>query len=562
MNHVSPTKQFMRLIGIQLNQRYGLTAMRIGFREDKAKTIRNALIVLVGIIAIGSLVFMYAWLAAKLYEAFAFMHMESVMLSIAMLVSMVLVLVLGLFYLIGTLYFAKDTEFLLTLPIPSRTVYLTRFLQVLMGELLTAAITLLPILVLYGIKSEATAMYYVRAALVLLLSPCIPLSISAVLSLFLMRGVAMSRHRDLLTIVGAVLLMIGSMVVQMRLSTAMPEVMDQSAMLLFLQDHANLLTRVSSLFPPSGWAAKGLLGDGMQLLLFAIVSLAALLLVGVLSQHMYQRAATAQLESGQQNTRVRMNQRAFKQKSSLYALFLREWRLVLRSPIYVLNGLAMIVMGPLLLFMPRLMGNMPTSPGDISLNDMMAQLSSLSFLPFAIGCAISLLGMMNIAAFTSVSREGKCFYMLRMQPISPRRQALAKFLFGYSVLFLAALIMAGIASYTFSLSLLDTAYVLLLPMCLGIAPLALGMMPDFIRPKLSWNSETEAIKQNMNGVLGMVIGLLYCALLAIGGYFLSKLGISFELLQVLVIGASILLGGASIYALFAISRHIFVKIEG
>ena len=50
---------------------------------------------------------------------------------------------------------------------------------------------------------------------------------------------------------------------------------------------------------------------------------------------------------------------------------------------------------------------------------------------------------------------------------------------------------------------------------LGSVPMvALSLLLDVLHPKLVWNSEQEAMKQNLNGVLGMLLSVLVMAVLA------------------------------------------------
>ena len=41
----------------------------------------------------------------------------------------------------------------------------------------------------------------------------------------------------------------------------------------------------------------------------------------------------------------------------------------------------------------------------------------------------------------------------------------------------------------------------------GISTAALGMLVDAVRPKLVWQNEAEAVKQNINGFFGMLLNL-------------------------------------------------------
>ena len=78
------------------------------------------------------------------------------------------------------------------------------------------------------------------------------------------------------------------------------------------------------------------------------------------------------------------------------------------------------------------------------------------------------------------------------------------------------------------------------------------MMIDIARPKLKWSSEAEAMKQNVNGVLGMlatvILGAGYVALSLLFSS-IAHIAVSFVLtlaaLSVTAVGSVILLGIAA-----------------
>ena len=109
----------------------------------------------------------------------------------------------------------------------------------------------------------------------------------------------------------------------------------------------------------------------------------------------------------------------------------------------------------------------------------------------------------------------------------------------------------GVATAAFALSLLISA-----------APLSLSMLPDILRPKLNWNSETEAIKQNINGVMCMLIGWAYLGIIGFGCYLAIRAGIDLTLLLVLVLIVSACLGAVGVNLLLSSARRSFRAIEG
>lgn len=556
--------QFWRLLRLQLDQRFGLASLRTSLRERRAKTLGRFLLGVLVFAALGSMVALYVYLLSMITPLFLQLGIGNILLGLAVLISSLLTFFMGMVYLIGTLFFARDIEFLAALPIPQRTVFAAKFAQVLVSEIGTGALVLLPALIVYGIQAEMGAWYWVTAALATLTAPCVPLALSALLSLVLMRLSALWRRRDLLVTLGSLLLLTAILAGQGFLTSTMSEDIGPAEVLLFLRDSSALLARVCAAYPPAQWAVEGMHGQAAMMALFLAVSLAAVAMVFVVSGRMYYAGAQAQRETAAAVGKARRRRGGPRAGGPMRALFVREWRTALRSPVYALNGLLVVVLGPLLLAITRFTGGAVSISGmDDAVN--LFSLLNESMHPFLLSLLVAavllFISCINTAGSTTVSREGPMFFFLRTIPVSPARQAAAKFLFAYSVLALTSLLMTLVSVFVLQLPAMATLLGLALALVCGVAPIALSMLPDFLRPKLAWNSETEAIKQNMCAVLAMFIGWGYLALLGVGCYFALR-ALEPQWVCALAALSCALLGVISLYLLCRAARRSWRRIEG
>lgn len=552
---------YLRLLKLQLNQRFGFSAIRAGFRDEPKKMIGKMAIFITAMIGILSIVVMYAWLLYQIIPSFQEAGLEGLVLGLALLVSMVLVFFMGLIYLIGMLFFAKDTEFLFSLPIPQRTVFASKFSMVLFGEIGTGAVMLLPAFVIFGILTKVEFMFWLRMIPVVLLAPCIPLGISGILALLLMRFNALWRRRDLLTIIGSLLLLVVMMAGQMYLQTSFQNGMTSGEMTSMLLDQSKLLTQIVSAFPPSGWAAEGLLHGGNQLLLFCGTSVFVLFIVLLLSNRLYQYGAIAQTETLRKNRTVHITGQTMKQKGVLHTLILREWRLIIRSPVYALNGLMVILMGPLMIILVFLTNG--ATQGDLApFLDMFQNTIDTRITMLLIVALFMVIASLNTAVSTSISREGKLFYLLRVIPVSAEKQILAKFLLGFFVSVVVVILMAATFYLLIGMPIMLLLSAIVLGLIANIVPIALSMMADVIKPKLNWNSETEAIKQNMNAIIAMIVDWLYAAALIFGTYQLINAGLDLTLVIGIDVAFCVLAGCVALVVLCRLAKRSFIRIEG
>ncbi|HSL86829.1 MAG TPA: hypothetical protein VK861_07825, partial [Bacteroidales bacterium] len=123
-----------------------------------------------------------------------------------------------------------------------------------------------------------------------------------------------------------------------------------------------------------------------------------------------------------------------------------------------------------------------------------------------------LLGSINIISSTAISREGKNFYFVKYIPVSYATQIYAKILSSFYVEAMALVILYGIMIYLFQV---DVLFILLSLILVALASLLvnqIGMLFDIFWPKLNWDTEQKAVKQNFNSVIHMLLGFGLTAL--------------------------------------------------
>src|SRR5690606_8538288 len=98
----------------------------------------------------------------------------------------------------GQLYVARDVELLFTLPIPTRSIFLVKYLQTLIvGNLLTIPLILIPLLGL-GIGAGAHLLYYPAVVLVVFVVVAGAVAISYLMMLTLVRFLPRKRLNEII----------------------------------------------------------------------------------------------------------------------------------------------------------------------------------------------------------------------------------------------------------------------------------------------------------------------------------------------------------------------------
>ena len=518
--------KFISLLRLQVNARYGLSNALYNIKNDKKALWKSIGMGLIILIALAEVIGIYTFMMFQLYKSALIINTPQVVLTMAAVVSGIIVLIFGVFYILSTVFLAKDTELLASLPISQGNIFLSKFILVLLGEYPFAFFLMMPPVIIYGIGQKMGAIYYILAVICTLFIPLVPLVVSALLSLILMNIVSRSRHRDMITIIGSIILLVGIVLGQNYFLSRVPE-NQQEFLTGLLQSSNAIIEFMGRAFPPAIWITKILSGTVPEALInlvyLILISAAAFGLVYLLASFIYQRGATAQFETGISTGKTKLS---YKSSSQILTIFKIEWLTLLRTPIYALNSLVMVFMAPLMMMLPMFGGNLANDP-DIQFVYQLIENSELtSALVLIVAGLITLFALINPAVSSTFSREGKNYWILKNIPVKPEVQVYGKLLAGYSISFIAAILSASMAMLSFKISMVSTIMIVVLSTAALIPISAVGIYIDLIRPKLVWNNPQEAIKQNLNVVIAMLLGFVLVTIFGFIGYFLVVAGLS------------------------------------
>lgn len=557
-------KMFLTLLKTNLNLNFGISALRYRFRKEPRKIFETLLIIVAVLLGFGSLIGLYSFIMSQLFFAGLSLHQPEIILTIGFLSAQFIILIFGIFYILGAFYFGKDLTMLI--PLKPYQVLGSKFAVVMVNEYLTALPLLLPPILFYGIGTSQGFFYWLEALALILVSPAIPLTIASLFVLLLMRFVNLRKRKDLLTIVGGFFGLLLSLGINFWIQNLQNGNIAQDLEGLL---KSNLTQIIGQSFPPSIWATLALAHQNMNgfayLMLFLLVSALLLIVMLWLGNKVFYKSVL----SGQEVTRKRKvlslddEHKQFNSVASpMMAIIKREWRLLLRTPIYVLNGLSGVIIGPFILIL--LFFTQGTGNNSYSTQQLITLVNAPEFMTAGTLGALGIVlftASMNLVASTSLSREGQTFWVSKMIPVPPRVQITAKLLQAYSVALMSILVTVIMLAVFFKFTLLRVLIVLALGL-LGSVPLtALNLAIDVLRPKLVWTNPQEAMKRNLNGLLGMLISIVTLLLLGAGIVFLLVIKTPDSIVYGLIALVLLLLSIPSLLGLFAAADKTYKRIE-
>jgi len=272
------------------------------------------------------------------------------------------------------------------------------------------------------------------------------------------------------------------------------------------------------------------------------------------------------LLAGQEATRKRkninaedINRRYSKAASPVKAICRREWKLILRTPAYLVNGLSGVIIAPLVVIIMLFargqneqMQMLVSLMQDQSIK-LQVRLGVLAFVLFFSG--------VNVIASTSFSREGQTFWISKLMPVSPKEQVLGKLRHSMEVSFIGMAVMLPVLIFLFKMDIASVAIILIISIIAAVPIQALSLLIDMNRPKLVWTNPQEAIKQNFNGLIASLINFLVIGILAVISVLLIKIKAPAWAVYLILAAVSSAMAVGSVAWLLSAAENSYKKIE-
>lgn len=463
--------------------------LRFRHRLKKDRLNVDTMVFLMIVTSIGGLLMsFYTRSIGNLYRYFQDMGMEPLFGGAVFWMFNVFLLLVGSFFILHLFCFSRDSIGLFYLPLRSEVLLFSKLLVAILLGYVLAFLLLVPPFILYALDHFSAGLL-AAAFVLILLSPIMPLTVLGGIALLALKWSAVwKKNPGWMAAAGYLLLLAftGGMTGRL-LGGATPE--NGLALLSRLEAHHY----------------------GLMFLLYFGLSGAALYLFWHMGRRLFPDGLTLFVQEGR--TKPAKNpQRIFAKRHPLLSCFYKEWRLFFREPIYVLNGMFGVVLPPFLL---PLAFRFSASGSELEGIRRMVIQERFSFMATVLALAIVVITSgFNVVASSSVSREGSHFWLCRLIPLPYEKQILTKAAFATVASGIGLLLNCFIFMLYFGYRLHQILIVGIIGLLFCLAWSALGILIDVLHPKLDWVNRSEAVKQNINVILAillnaLVIGLYY-----------------------------------------------------
>ena len=435
------------------------------------------------------------------------LQQEGLVLSLLFIALSSVTFFMSIFLVPAVYYFSKDSETLLTLPLKPEEIVLSKFCLSVVYEYLTTFLLAIPVLVAYIQVMNPDVFFYVKVLIILLLSPVVPLAFGAIIIMVIMAFVPFFKNRDLFNYASGFLAL--AFAIGINVVVGGTANLSQEKLLAMLTEGNNsLLAIFKFMFPNLPFAIQSLVdGSWLSFILFLVITALVVFVFLTISKIVYFIGIIGVNETaaGRKQLNFKAYQKETSTKGAMMSYFLKEMRLMIRTPIYLLNNIATAFILPIIFLVS--IGSSVNGEEEFS-----AFIKSIdwtnpdlllivSFAGLALGLMMSTL---NLITPTALSREGSNIFFMKYIPMSYVKQIQAKIMSGLVVSLVGILFSIIVAVILLRMHPIVIILILVMSIQGMIFMNYLGMIVDLIRPKLVWEQEAAAVKQNLNAAFTMI----------------------------------------------------------
>ena len=401
----------------------------------------------------------------------------------------------GVFSTYSGLYLPKDNDLLLSMPIPVRTIIMSRLVNVYLLGVMYSGVAMLPTLIVWWVIAGATLLRAVCGLILFLIVTLAVLMLSCLLGWLVAKISLKLKNKSFIVVLISLLFIGGYYVIYFKAQVWIRELVANAAVYgASIKDKAYPLYLFGSIGE----------GDLLATAIFAGVTLVLLALTMLLLSKNFIKLATA---SGGGKKAVYVEKK-LKQRSAFGALLMKEFVRFTSSPNYMLNcGLGVLLLpiaGVFLLIkgaeITALLDTaMPAIPGIGA---------------FAVCVVMMLAATMIDTAAPSVSLEGKSVWIPQTLPVEAKSVLMAKMLMQLLLTGAPMLFTSVCAAIAVEGSVADKITVCVFPLIFTLFASLFGAFAGTKNPILEWTTDIVPIKQGGAVMLALFGGWGFVAVFA------------------------------------------------
>lgn len=518
-------KVFFKLVKIYLASVFSFKNLKAQIQKQKKKkgeTItKNSKAKIIGIvflfiIVFAEFLFFFGMYAYGLYSYAKSVHNLKLLFEVSAAVVSVISLLFGFLVTASTYYIGEIEEQFLSMPIKHRTLFSAKFTANTINSILTSLAFFGVLMVIFGINETPHFLFYVWGVLCSIVIPLPVIAFCYFFNILLMRFTRFFKNKNIIMGISSAIGIILSLAFNYFIQS-MPNENSFNALTEKIASGAAGFEQYGMYYPPIKLLGKILtepnsLSTVLYLILLLAVCITLPALVIFFMSKMYRDSLIGfgekkikKLGSKEVSGYIKKN---IKTLPPLAAYVKREFVMMNRTPIYLLNGPFTMIFLPVLFIVIFIAkgGNFNSLPPFIL--DFMN--GNAGFV--VAGLIAGILGSMSNVADTALSRDAKFIPAIKSLPINVQMYMYAKLIHAMIFAVFAIIIGVGFAAFIFKFSLINIIFASLTALVFSGLLNLLALFFDTAHPKLHWDNPVAAMKQNTNLVFVMLFNFIILGL--------------------------------------------------
>ena len=388
----------------------------------------------------------------------------------------------------SVLFDFKDFDLLMSLPISRNMVLASKIVSLYVVNLLYTVVIMIPGYLAYirFVNLPHDWLFFILLPTI----PVIPILISSIIGIIITWITSLFSNKNIGSYVSNILLITVVLLLYFSIYNV-----DTSQI---VNNGINLVNSLSHYYPLTSVFVNLLESiDLVNLLIYYISPIILTAIFIVIINLGYTKLRTRLLK---QNVKSNYRIKVYNSKSPVVSLYKKELKKYFSSSLYVINTafgciIVFILIIAILIFKDNAINYFNNITG---LSD---TLKTNMFM------VLSLLSVLSCTTNSSMSLEGKNFWILKMLPVSTDKIFLSKILVNLTILVPTIIVGSTFFGIYLHLSLVEFIFMYLTPLVYAIFASCTGLLLNLIFPVFDYENEVKVIKQSMAVFLSIVIGL-------------------------------------------------------
>ena len=471
------------------------------------------------------------FLGYNLLDGLIAIHQETIFVGMILFMIFGLGIIQTIFSSINILYFTKDSEYLLPLPLKPYQIILARTNVMLIAEyVIIFLIGFIP-LVMYGILTGAGIVYYLTMILAVILVPILPVLLISMLVMFIMSFAKLTKNRNRFQLFATLLVL--AIIIAISISTSgMKQDLTNEEMAQMVVKANGMIELVKGYVPTVDYLMEALTTNSLFTTIVEVLKTLGITIIGfivymLIAQKIYFKGLVGNLfGGGASSSNKEINQKEYR-NSKLYKSYVgKEFKNMARNPVFLMQCLIPAVLIPIIMVVVVYAGLNSDGMGLEQITQMVQQMSTNTFF---IACiilgVIQFFTMFIYISITAISRDGENAVFMKYIPVSLYKQYLYKIIPNIIMNIVTIIITLGMAEYLLNLPVITLIALFVVATIMGILQSIAMIIVDLKRPKLNWDSEYAVAKQNLNLVFPVLLSIVNIVILVGFVYLLKDINI-------------------------------------